>query len=68
MELGDSMALDNNIVSVAGTAVVAANGVPVEVKSGNVSFFSENDDGSITGSPSLASPETSIVGFDGYWV
>lgn len=53
------MALDNNLVSIAGTALVAANGLPVQVKSGDVSIFSENDDGSLTGTPYLKSPETS---------
>ena len=40
------MALDNNLVSIAGTAIVAADGVPVEVKGGSVVSFYENDDGS----------------------
>ena len=57
------MAIDNNITSISGTAVVAADGLPVQVMDGSVRFFSENDDGSIRKDhalrPYLKSPETS---------
>jgi len=51
------MALDNNLVSIAGTALVAANGLPVDVKGGAIDVFYENDAGTITGNPDSLSPE-----------
>lgn len=51
------MALDNNIASIGGTVVNATAGLPVEIKSGPVVSFYENDAGDITGTPENLSPE-----------
>jgi hypothetical protein len=53
------MALDNNIASIAGTAVVAADGLPVKVVSGEILCFSEVDPGVRTGTPKSLSMEVS---------